>query len=72
MFGFRMWMTGLLSIFFLGLPVQAIAKPVKSLKSKKMAWFFNKSGVTIETVLRDIKDWPHGQAFWGVGVQILT
>lgn len=51
----RMCIIGLFSTSLFGLPLPTIAKPVESLKSKKIAWFFNKPGVPVEAVLSDMK-----------------
>lgn len=52
----RIWTLAVFSLLLFGLPPLAVADPVESLKSKKMAWFFNKPNTPVETLLRDLKE----------------
>ena len=52
----RIWALAAFSLLLFGLPPLAAAAPVESLKSKKMAWFFNKPYTPVETILRDLKE----------------
>lgn len=56
MFNLRLCVSASLCLSFGGMSLQAVAQPVKSLKGKAMAWFYNKPNTHIETVFNDLKD----------------
>lgn len=52
----RFLISAILLSSFIGNSLPTHAKPLKTLKGKKMAWFFNKPGVSMNTVMQDMKE----------------